>query len=101
MSGCLHAIFADHSNRVIREREVIGCLLATNPRRKKITQIQPFSQGSRKKKILKVCSECLSFIYTSFCSLERERQIEREGWKEGKGRERGRERGDKSVFHRF
>lgn len=36
MSGCcLHAVFADHSNRVIREREVLECLLATNPRRKR------------------------------------------------------------------
>lgn len=31
----LHIVFADHSNQVIREREVIECLLATNPRRKR------------------------------------------------------------------
>lgn len=44
------SVFADHSDWVIREREVVECLLATNPRRKKITPTQPSSQGSRKKK---------------------------------------------------
>lgn len=57
VSGCcLYAVFADRSNRVIREREVIECLLATNPRRKrKLLKPSHPAREVERKNILKIC----------------------------------------------
>lgn len=60
VSGCcLHAVFADHRNQVIGEREVIQCLLATNPRRKrKLPKPRHLAREEEKKNILKVHVQC-------------------------------------------
>lgn len=49
---CLHAVFSDRNNRVTREREVIECLLATNPRRKRklLKPGHPAREVGKKKK---------------------------------------------------